>query len=453
MNRLSQNTLPSAPEAAAEALTVTAFTRRVKALLEGGLPTCWVRGEISNLRRQASGHVYFTLKDAGSQLSCVLFRGDAARQDFQPDNGMQVIVCGAVSVYEPRGNYQLICRQVVPDGLGRLQRDFEILKRKLQEEGLFDPSLKRPIPSLPAVVGFVTSPTGAAIRDFIGILQRRNWRGTVRIFPVRVQGTEAAAEIAAMIGLANRIRGADLLVVGRGGGSLEDLWPFNEAIVVRAIAGCDIPVISAVGHEIDVTLADFAADQRAETPSAAAELISSRYLECCERVKQSGVDLARNFASALRHHRRETDHLGHRLLQLHPQRGLNQAAQKLDDCIMRLQTRAHSHLSTKHDALRQIREALRAHTPQTRLQIGKAALEHYRARWQNAGRQALKSHDKCLGDLARRLQSGSLPSILQRGFVVVRNSRGEVVARKAALAKGQNIALDFSDGEIHARVD
>ncbi len=276
---------------AERAETVSEFTRRVKAALQGGIAPCWVRGEISNLRAQASGHAYFSLKDAGAQLGAVLFRGDAARQRVQLRDGLQVIAYGQIDVYEVRGQYQLIVRALVDDGAGRLQREFEALKRRLADEGLFAPEKKRAIPLLPATVGFITSPTGAAVRDFLRILTRRGWRGRVVVLPAKVQGEGAAEEMAAMLEVAAGLGGFDLLVIGRGGGSSEDLWAFNEERLVRAVAACPVPIISAVGHEIDVTLCDFAADVRAETPSAAAELISSHFVACAERADQAAAAL------------------------------------------------------------------------------------------------------------------------------------------------------------------
>ena len=253
---------PSAP-ADVRVESVTEFTRRVKAVLEAAVVPCWVRGEISNLRNQASGHAYFSLKDAGAQVSCVLFRGDAARSAAALRDGAQVVLFGETSVYEARGQYQLIVRLVVADGVGRLQREFEALKQRLAAEGLFAPERKREIPAMPACVGFVTSPTGAALQDFLRILTRRGWSGRLVVLPTKVQGEGAAVEMAAMLSLAGRLGIFDLLVIGRGGGSLEDLWAFNEETLVRAVAACPIPVISAVGHEIDFTLCDFAADRRA----------------------------------------------------------------------------------------------------------------------------------------------------------------------------------------------
>jgi len=298
--------------------TVTEFTRRLKALLKGGLAPGWIRGEVSNLRAQASGHVYFSLKDSGAQLSAVLFRGDALRQTVKLRDGVQVAAYGEVDVYEVRGQYQLIVRAIVEDGVGRLQREFEALKRRLAEEGLFAPERKRPIPVLPATIGFLTSPTGAAVQDFLRILARRGWRGRVVVLPAKVQGEGAAAEMVEMLELAAGLRIFDLLVIGRGGGSAEDLWAFNEEPLVRAVAASPVPIISAVGHEIDFTLCDFAADARAETPSAAAELISSHFIACAERASNAGAALGVAADQARKRAAERLDHARSRLRLLTP---------------------------------------------------------------------------------------------------------------------------------------
>jgi len=306
------------PDDAGRVATVTEFTRRVKELLEGGLPPCWVQGEVSNLRAQASGHVYFSLKDAGAQLSCVLFRGDAARQSLALRDGLAVLAYGEVSVYEARGQYQLVVRALIDHGAGRLQAELEKLKSRLAAEGLFDPARKQPIPLLPRTVGFITSPTGAAVQDFIRILTRRGWTGRLVVLPAKVQGEGAAAELAAMLRTAEALKIFDLLVIGRGGGSIEDLWAFNEEPLVRAVADCGVPIISAVGHEIDTTLCDYAADVRAETPSGAAELISSHYVAATERLQQAAAGLVDSLAGAVAQAAERLDHARSRLRLLAP---------------------------------------------------------------------------------------------------------------------------------------
>ena len=257
----------------ADALTVSEITAQLKELITSSFGVLWVTGEVSNFRRQASGHWYFTLKDAGAQLRCVMWRSSTARLSFVPQDGMQVLARGSLDLYEAYGQHQLMVSYLQPAGIGALQQAFEQLKSRLAEEGLFDNARKRPLPRWPKVVGVITSGTGAAVRDIITVISRRMPTTRIIVRPAIVQGAEAAADVAAAIDEMNRHGEADVLIVGRGGGSLEDLWAFNEEHLVRAIAGSKIPVVSAVGHEIDFTLADFAADVRAPTPSAAAEIV------------------------------------------------------------------------------------------------------------------------------------------------------------------------------------
>ena len=254
-------------------MTITELTRQIKFSLESSFPRVWVEGEISNFKQHTSGHLYFTLKDEGAQLSTLMWRSRVANLTFQPEDGMKVIVRGSITVYPPRGNYQLDADQIQPLGLGELQQAFERLKRKLDAEGLFDTDHKKPIPEFPERIGIITSETGAALQDIRSVLSRRHPSVVLILAPVRVQGAGAAEEIADAIKFMNQIGGIDVLIIGRGGGSLEDLWAFNEEIVAHAIYASKIPIISAVGHEIDFSIADFTADMRAPTPSAAAELV------------------------------------------------------------------------------------------------------------------------------------------------------------------------------------
>jgi len=264
--------------------TVSELTRQIKVLIEERFPEVWVEGEISNVRRPGSGHTYFTLKDEGSQLQAVIYRTQGSRMRFDLKDGMQAVARGEVSVYVKGGRYQLAVSEIEPKGLGALQLAFEQLKERLAKEGIFDKSRKKPIPLLPERIGIVTSPTGAAIRDILNVIQRRFSNAGILVSPVRVQGETAAAEITAAIQGFNARSDADVLIVTRGGGSLEDLWAFNEEPVARAIAASNIPVISAVGHEIDYTISDFVADLRVPTPSAAAELVVARESELKDRI-------------------------------------------------------------------------------------------------------------------------------------------------------------------------
>ena len=414
-----------------EVLTVSAFTRRVKALLEGGVRPGWVRGQVSNLRAQASGHVYFSLKDAEAQLACVLFRGDATRQTVPLREGAQVLAFGEISVYELRGQYQLIVRAVVDDGVGRLQREFEALKRRLADEGLFDPARKRAVPLMPATIGFITSPTGAAVRDFIRILERRGWRGRLVVLPAKVQGEGAAAEMAGMLRAAEELGIFELLVIGRGGGSLEDLWAFNEEVLVRAVAACRVPVVSAVGHEIDVTLCDFAADARAETPSAAAEMISSRFLDGATRAAQGRDALQEGAQRAVEEAQACLDHARSRLRLLTPAAQVERGYLRLDDLANQLEANLRATTAAKRTRLGLARARLARHSPETRV-----GLESQR-----------------LLSLWKRLQAASPSSVLKRGFVILRDEAGRPVARRAGVRSGQRLTAEFGDGEAKLRAD
>ena len=439
------------PEGGTRVESVTQFTRRVKALLEGGLRPGWVRGEVSNLRVQASGHVYFSLKDAGAQVRAVLFRGDAARQTVKLREGVQVVAFGETSVYEARGEYQLIVRAVVDDGVGRLQREFETLKARLAAEGLFDRGRKRALPRLPRTVGFVTSPTGAAVQDFVRILTRRGWRGRVVVLPAKVQGEGAAAEVAAMVAYANSLtlgggmakdRGTmtsgeggplvfDLLVVGRGGGSLEDLWAFNEETLVRAVAGSRVPVISAVGHEIDFTLCDFAADARAETPSAAAELISSGFVAEAERLARLAKALGAGVEAGLDAARERLAGADARLRLLSPSAQVERGWLRLDDLQNRLAAAAARGVQARRHDLALLAGRLAAGSPRMRVE---------------------RESQRLLG-LWKRLQAASPASVLNRGFAIVRDAEGRPVTRAAGLRAGERIEIELGDGRGGARVE
>ena len=279
--------------------TVTELTKYIRQIIENSFPHIWVEGEISNFVLHSSGHMYFSLKDAGSVVQCAMFKRSNEKLKFRPKDGMKVICFGKISVYEPRGSYQLIVEEIEPKGIGALQLQFQQLKEKLQKEGLFDPAHKVPIPHLPTRIGIVTSPTGAAIRDILNIALRRFSNVEIIIYPVRVQGEGSKDEIASAIKDFNALNNIDVMIVGRGGGSLEDLWAFNEEVVARAIYGSVIPVISAVGHEIDYTIADFVADLRAPTPSAAAELVIPRKEDLVNSISTNTVRLRNALLNSL----------------------------------------------------------------------------------------------------------------------------------------------------------
>jgi exodeoxyribonuclease VII large subunit len=411
--------------------SVTEFTRRVKELLEGGLRPGWVQGEVSNLRAQASGHVYFSLKDAGAQLSCVLFRGDAARQSLVLRDGLSVLAYGEISVYEARGQYQLVVRALVDHGAGRLQQELEKLKQRLAAEGLFAADRKQPIPLLPRTVGFITSGTGAAVQDFIRILTRRGWTGRLVVLPARVQGEGAATELAAMIRTAEALGIFDLLVIGRGGGSIEDLWAFNEEPLVRAVADCTVPIISAVGHEIDTTLCDYAADVRAETPSGAAELISSHYVATTDRLRQAAAGLVDSLESAVTGAAEKLDHARSRLRLLAPTAVIEHNHLRLDDLGNRLGSALRASLQLRREALGTARARLATVSPEKRVQV--------------------ESHR--LLSMWKRLESASPASVLKRGYAIVRDETGQPVARAKGLTPGQVLVNEFHDGKVRVRTE
>jgi exodeoxyribonuclease VII large subunit len=429
--------------------SVTEFTKKVKYLLETEIGGAWIRGEVSNLRRQASGHVYFSLKDEGSQVSSVLFRNDALKQSVELEDGMQVVVFGQISVYEPRGNYQLIVRLVVQDGLGKLQREFERLKAQLLEEGLFDEDIKKPIPTFPRAVGIITSPTGAAVQDFIRILKRREWVGHILVLPAKVQGEGSAEEIASMIDFAQKLSGLELLVVGRGGGSLEDLWAFNEEAVVRAIHRSDLPIISAVGHEIDFTLSDFASDMRAETPSAAAEVISSHYLELIDRFDTAADNLAYWTSDGLQSRKDSIEQLQRRLQLLSPLGRIEQSQLRIDDLSNRLASILSSSLLEYRNRLAEAKLTIETVDPSSKI-------KRYRLQTQSDGHRLLAAMSSEFMEKRSRLyraesllRSLSPESILNRGFSIVRDDVGRSITSRKSIQSGDKVTAQFKDGDAN----
>ncbi|MFT3782910.1 MAG: exodeoxyribonuclease VII large subunit [Nibricoccus sp.] len=407
------------------ALSVTDLTRCIKEMLEGALPPCWVRGEVSNVRQQSSGHVYFSLKNAGAQLSAVMFRADAARQRVALRDGLQVIAYGGVSVYEARGQYQLVVRVLVEDGQGRLQREFEALKLRLAAEGLFAAERKIAIPTMAKTIGFITSPTGAAVQDFLRILQRRNWCGRMVVLPAKVQGEGAGDEMAAMLKFADQLGIFDLLLIGRGGGSMEDLWAFNEESLVRAVAACETPIISAVGHEIDFTLCDFAADVRAETPSAAAELISSHFLATTERLERATDRIQQALEAFFDREAQRLDHARSRLRLLSPVAQIERGHLRVDDLSNRLQSLLVRAVDSGRHRLQNASEGFARVSPSRRIE---AESQRLLALW-------------------KRLDSVSPHTVLKRGFVVLKNEKGEPVTRRLQLKPDQRLRAQFADGE------
>ncbi len=435
------------PEAA-EVRQVTDLTRQIKASLENNFSRIWVQGEVSNLRRQSSGHLYFSLKDAGSQLPCVLFERDAARQDFVIEEGMELLLLGDISVYLPHGRYQLVAKIALQAGLGRLQAQFEQLKQNLQKEGLFEPSRKKPLPALPQNIAVVTSPTGAALRDFLRILARREFKGRVVVFPTRVQGKSAAEEIEAMLQRAASFSPAfDLVVLTRGGGSIEDLWAFNEESLARAVAQCPRPVVSAIGHEIDHVLTDYTADFRAETPSGAAERISSLQQEAVHALQAATQQLQTTARNQLQEHKQRQTNAEFHLRIIAPQRQLQVLLMQLDDAENRLRQSAKDATTSLQRKLDRRARALSVLHPHNRILLNRERIESFRHRLASIPHALLSRKQEYCGQLKQRLENTSFQATLQRGYVLLKNPEGKLIDSIAALQPEQKIVAKFHDGE------
>lgn len=435
-----------------QVLNVTELTRRIKAQLESRFAQIWVHGEVSNLRRQSSGHLYFSLKDAGSQLPCVLFARDAAQQGFQLKDGMEVQLFGSLSVYAPHGRYQLIAKIMVQSGQGRLQLEFERLKQTLAAEGLFATERKRPLPTLPMRIALVTSPTGAAIRDFLRILHRRHYNGQIVIFPTRVQGSGAAKEIAAMLEYAGASQGFDLVVITRGGGSIEDLWAFNEEVVARAVAACPLPVISAIGHEIDTVLTDYAADQRAETPSAAAELISSLIIDAKQGLQQAAENLLHWIETGIARRRQQLTELKAKMHLIAPGYQVELLGMRLDDLENRLHRSLQVRLTREQTKLAHYSQGLAEHHPRIKISLAHQSLENINHRLMRAADVDAASKHEHLLYLQKRLENSSLNATLRRGYAILKNTDGAIIGNAQSARREAQLNAQFNDGEIALQV-
>ena len=395
---------------ALQPVSVTQLTQYIKLLLDRDeiLSQACVRGELSNYKIHSSGHHYFTLKDEGAVISCVMFRSDAMRLRFRPETGMKVILSGRVSLFPKSGQYQIYVSHMQPDGVGDLAVAFEQLKKKLSAEGLFDPARKKPLPRYPGTVALVTSPTGAAVQDMIRILGRRWPLARVLVCPVRVQGAGAAEEIAAMLDYVDGHDLADVIITGRGGGSMEDLWAFNEEIVARAIARCDIPVIAAVGHEPDVTIADFAADVRAATPSNGAEIA------VCDQSELRDV---------------------------------------LGQLTVRLTRAQDRRISALTDRLNRLKASPVMRSPEGAIQQRELLLELLRQRLEHAGTRRFQQEEQRLARLAGRLDALSPLKVLARGYALASREDGTVIRAAGELAPGEPIRLRLGQGSARCTVD
>lgn len=433
-------------------LTVSRLNRLVHDLLEHSFPLLWIEGEISNFARPVSGHWYFTLKDDAAQIRCAMFRQRNSLAGFTPNNGAHVLVRAQVSLYEARGDYQLIIEHIEDAGEGALRRAFELLKKKLGDEGLFDAKRKKRPPDFPRRVGVITSPGGAALRDILSVLRRRFSALPVLLYPVPVQGATAAAQIAAAIRRASERNECDVLILARGGGSLEDLWAFNEEVVARAIAACELPIVTGVGHETDFTIADFVADVRAPTPSVAAETVSPdgaellrRFISLEQRLRHRVESKLASVAQTLRLTRARL---------IHPHRRVQSLMQRLDELDVRIR-RAHDVILRDHrQRLRVLSISLLRHSPLERVRAAAAQRRELTHRLRAALEHRLRALAQQVSGLARTLDGVSPLATLDRGFAIVRRvPDGELVRSAAQIQPGQQIEAQVARGRLMCTVN
>lgn len=435
--------------------TVSQLNAAIKGLLEANYRYIWLKGEISNFRVPASGHFYFTLKDQKSQIKGVLFRGQQKHLRFRPEDGLQVVCQGRITVYEPRGDYQILIERMEPQGVGTLQLAFEQLKKKLETEGLFAVDRKQELPATPQRLAIVTSASGAAIRDILKVLRRSPYPLSVTVIPVRVQGTEAAPEIAAALARVNRLRdhfGWDLIIAGRGGGSMEDLWPFNEEIVARAIAASQIPVISAVGHEIDVTISDLVADLRVPTPTAAAEWVVIRMEDIRRTLTARSEQLVNRMQKALERHRQKAEFLAKRLID--PRRRLVDKRLYVDDRLERLNLAMARRMERLNSSHRHLSEKLMIQDPRKRIGLYESEVKHLHKQMLGLLRQRFTTFGLHLQHLSSQLQNLSPLAVLSRGYSITTiPAQQQVIRRYDQVHPGQQVRIRLFQGSLDCTVD
>ncbi|MCU7816243.1 MAG: exodeoxyribonuclease VII large subunit [Candidatus Thiodiazotropha sp. (ex Lucinoma kastoroae)] len=433
--------------------SVSRLVRETRSILEGSFPLIWISGEISNLAQPASGHIYFSLKDEIAQVRCAMFRMKRQRLRFRPENGQQVMLRAKVSLYEARGEFQLIAEHMEPAGEGALRLAFEQLKQKLAAEGLFDADRKKTLPAIPQQLGIITSPTGAAIRDLLTVLGRRFPALSVIIYPVQVQGERAAQQITQMLQIANQRNECDLLILSRGGGSLEDLQAFNDEGLARQIHDSQIPVVTGIGHEIDFTIADFVADQRAPTPSAAAELVSPDQTVWLKQLQQLQQRLTIRQSQHLHRLREKLGTLKSRLLRQHPNQRLQQRAQRFDELTQRLKQAQHVYLLTRQHKLEKLTSRLNRLSPQQRVENQQQTIRQYNERLQRAIQQRLKDEQTKLSQLARDLHNLSPLNTLGRGYAIVSQDKdGSIIRTSNEVETGDTVNARLFQGRLVCRV-
>ncbi|CCG95057.1 exonuclease VII, large subunit [Marinobacter nauticus ATCC 49840] len=438
------------PDTRPRALTVSELNHQARHLLESSFMQVWVEGELSGFSRPSSGHWYFSLKDQKCQIRCAMFRGANQRIRTLPREGDQIRIRGKVTLYENRGDFQIIVEHLEPAGLGALQQAFEALKARLQGEGLFDPARKKPIPATPRHIGVVTSPTGAAIHDILTVLKRRCPAIPVTLYPTAVQGQPATADIVQAIDRAQQHGLADVLIIGRGGGSLEDLWCFNEEAVARAIAACPIPTVSAVGHEVDVTIADFVADLRAPTPSAAAEKISPDQQDWLRRLTEQQGRLGQSARRLLQRLDNQLGHLSARLRD--PRRELLEKAQRMDELELRLNKAIRDRLDQQKQKTDYLLQRMSAQSPRRTLKTVREQTQRLEERLTLATRHQLRQKDERLQHIAQTLHVVSPLATLGRGYAIVKDDNDRIVRKAGDLETGSQITARLGHGSVSARV-
>jgi len=433
--------------------SVSSLNRAAKNLLESSLGVVWLSGEISNLTIAVSGHWYFTLKDHSAQIKCAMFRGNNSRTGFTPKHGQQVLVRGKLSLYEARGDYQLIAETMAPEGDGLLKQQFEELKFKLAAQGLFSESTKKPLPEIIRRIGVITSSTGAALHDILSILQRRDPRLQVVVYPSQVQGQGSAFSVASQIALANLRNECDVLIVGRGGGSLEDLWCFNEEEVAYAIYNSHLPVISAVGHEIDVTISDFVADHRAATPSAAAELVSQNKVFVSTQLNNLVARLKQAMINKLQHKAALQNALKQTLLQHDPKHKLQQKTQHLDELSLRLQHAMRQKVQQQESRVNQLQNRLQQASPAHHINIEQQKLQQLTRNLTQAIQLQLNDSEQNLHHQIQQLNAFSPLATLARGYAIVKDDQGKIITNAAKLSTGDSIEVTLDKGKLNAVVN
>lgn len=436
-----------------EIYTVSRLNNEVKCMLEDTFPLVWVEGEISNFAAPASGHWYFSLKDSAAQVRCAMFRGNQRKLNFTPKDGLHVLIRARVSLYSNRGEYQLIAEHMEERGEGKLRRAFEALKKKLETAGLFDPAHKKPLPVFPKQIGVITSPTGAAIRDILTVLKRRYPCVPIIIYPTLVQGATAAPTIVNAIQTANRRHECDVLIVARGGGSLEDLWPFNEEIVAEAIYKSQIPIISGVGHEVDFTIADFVADKRAATPSAAAEIATPDRAELLQVLARNKQQIRQKMQNKLAASKQHLYWMQKHLAQQHPKRRLTEKMQQLDLCeltLIQLQSRLLDKLQTR---CKDADAKLHRQTPVHQINNLQNQMSLYQQLLSNLITTQVNKRQTTLANAAAKLDALSPLATLKRGYAIA-TTRDQIVLRNANDVKaGDGICVQLMVGSVKCRVE